>query len=303
MDGVLVVDKPEGITSHDVVTRVRRLAGTRRVGHLGTLDPMATGVLPLVISRATRLASLLSSGAKVYQAVIVFGVVTDTYDITGTVLPPSGDQAVAVPNDLRLVETASARFVGTFSQTPPSYSAKKVDGVRAYRLARRRKPVIPNPVEVTVERLELQRLDGNRLRCRITSRSGFYVRSLAHDLGQALGCGGCLGWLRREQSGAFGLDEAVTIDELERLTGRMNQHLLPLDQLLPELPGVIVTENGARLTSHGNPVTSNDFKMHESGASELTDTSHVRVRDESGRLLAIARRESAHILLPRIVLV
>lgn len=156
-DGVLVVDKPRGITSHDVVTRCRRILGTRRVGHVGTLDPLATGVLPLVIGRATRLATLLSEGDKVYQSVFRLGVVTNTYDVTGTVVADAVIGRTDGPAITReAVELMSRRFVGTFTQVPPPFSAKKIGGVRAYRLARRQEPVEPKPVEVTVHQLDIE---------------------------------------------------------------------------------------------------------------------------------------------------
>ena len=156
MDGVLVVDKPPDLTSHDVVARVRRVLGIRRVGHLGTLDPMATGVLPLVVGRATRLASLLSVGPKIYEAVIRLGVVTDTYDVTGSVVPSPNQRVDPRDVNLRAVEMAHRAFTGTFRQQPPPFSAKKIRGVRAYRLARRQRPVAPSATEATVHSFEIR---------------------------------------------------------------------------------------------------------------------------------------------------
>ena len=308
---MLVVDKPRGITSHDAVTRCRRILGTRRVGHVGTLDPLATGVLPLVVGRSTRLATLLSEGNKVYHAVFRLGVVTDTYDTTGTVVADGMRQGRTAPIALEAVEAMSRRFVGTFAQVPPPYSAKKISGIRAYRLARRQKPVAPKPVEVMVRQLEIESLTDDRLACRIVCAPGFYVRSLAHDLGQALGCGACLEDLRREQSGAFGLDQAVTMDQLERDHQSARRHLLPMSELLPNLPSVVVNERGARLTAHGNVLTPTQFEPSSGTVSvgldslplEGASSVKVKVYDRSGSLLAIAEGTTAGVLRPRIVLV
>ena len=192
MDGVLVIDKPSGPTSHDVVAHVRRSLGVKRVGHIGTLDPIATGVLPLVVGRATRLASLLSAGRKVYDGSILLGVSTDTYDATGTVTADARDRLgaglVKAP-DRQALEHAVQAFLGTRPQRPPPFSAKKIRGVRAYKLARRNQPVAPDPVDVTVHAIDVLEVDGTRARCRVTCDTGFYMRAFAHELGQALGCG------------------------------------------------------------------------------------------------------------------
>ena len=221
-DGVLVIDKPAGPTSHDIVACVRRTLGLKKVGHLGTLDPLATGVLPLVVGRATRLASLLAGASKQYDAVIRLGVITDTYDITGTVVggadAPRPDATSAAHGELQpspeTIAHAAAGFVGSYPQRPPPFSAKKIDGVRAYALARRRQPVEVTPAQVTVEALTVLSIDGPRVRCRMVCLSGFYVRSLAHDLGGVLGCGGCLETLRRERHGPFNLQAAVPLAQI-----------------------------------------------------------------------------------------
>ena len=309
---MLVVDKPRGITSHDAVTRCRRVLGTRRVGHVGTLDPLATGVLPLVIGRTTRLAALLSEGDKVYRSVFRLGVVTDTYDVTGTVVADGMRQGGTASIALEAVDAISRRFVGTFTQVPPPYSAKKIGGIRAYRLARRQEPVAPQPVEVTVRQLDIESLTDDRLSCRVICAPGFYVRSLAHDLGHALGCGACLEDIRREQSGAFGLDQAVTIEELERDHESATRHMLPMAELLPNFPSVVLTDRGARLAAHGNPLPPTECKPSVvsvglaspplEGASSAKATL-VKLYDRSGSLLAIAEGSTAGVLHPRIVLV
>src|SRR5665213_2557754 len=197
MDGLLIIDKPAGPTSHDVVARMRRVLGERRIGHTGTLDPGASGVLPLVIGRATRLAKFLSGGRKTYEAIVRFGVATDTYDADGTQV---GARSTEPPPSHDAIERALDDFRGTFTQQPPAYSAKKIDGERSYKAARADRPTLPDPVSVTVHRLEFVRLDGDEATLRVDCSAGFYVRSLAHDLGIRLGVGAHLSALRRTVS-------------------------------------------------------------------------------------------------------
>ena len=236
-DGVLVVDKTEGPTSHDVVTLARRALGVSRIGHTGTLDPMATGVLPLVIGRATRLAQFLTASDKTYEATVAFGRTTDTLDASGTIVTtsdrrPTRDELAA----------AIGKFRGTFDQTPPVFSAKNIDGERSYDLARRGKltsEARPKAVSVHVKRLEVLSFDGDSARLEMQVTAGFYVRSLAHDLGAALECGAVLAALRRTQSGEFGLDRAVPLaDVLQSPREALAERLIPFRGLLPELPSV-----------------------------------------------------------------
>ncbi len=304
MDGVVVIDKPQNVTSHDVVSRVRRTFGIRRVGHIGTLDPMATGVLPLVTGRATRLASLLSVGPKIYEGLIRLGLSTDTYDITGNVLTDSqnrsGSGLVRPPTEKEIGE-AAARFSGTFMQTPPPFSAKKIKGVRAYRLARRQQPVNPDAVRVTVHEFSISDITQTHIRCRVNCEPGFYMRSLAHDLGLTLGCGACLESLRREQSGAFGLQQCIALDDLEKLKPELGHHLLSISNLLPNLPRLVVTANGQKRASHGNDLSRSDILS----ADREWGAESVRLFNERGQLLAIAKAKADEglILHPMIVLV
>jgi tRNA pseudouridine55 synthase len=238
LSGVLVVDKPEGPTSHDVVTLTRRVLGVSRIGHTGTLDPMATGVLPLVIGRATRLAQFLTASDKSYDATIAFGRTTDTYDVRGREIEacaerPSRDQ----------LDAALARFRGQFEQTPPAYSAKNIAGERSYELARKGgskdPPLRPQSVRVTAREIELMSFDGETARLTMTVTAGFYVRSLAHDLGEALGCGAVLAALRRTRSGEFGVESAVPLAEvLQSKREDVVTRLIPMSALLSELPAV-----------------------------------------------------------------
>ena len=289
MDGVLIVDKPSGPTSHDVVARVRRALKEKRIGHTGTLDPLATGVLALVIGRATRLASLLSSDRKSYVAGVRLGCATPTYDAAERqaegLAPPPAPEVTAEE-----IEPLLADFRGTFMQAPPPYSAKKIGGVAAYRLARRDKAVQPASVEVTVDRLELLGLADGLLDLELTASAGFYVRSLAHDLGQRLGCGAHLETLRRTAAGAFTLDHAVPLDRIEG-DPEAAALLVPLEDLLPHIPAVHLDEAGTRKASHGNTVTV-----------AVPVTGRVRMVDTEGRLLGIAEAADG-VLRPVIVLV
>jgi tRNA pseudouridine55 synthase len=296
IDGVLVVDKPAGPTSHDVVARARRLLGEKRIGHTGTLDPFATGVLPLVVGKATRLANLLTATEKEYVAAVRLGAVSDTYDAAGTIVRSDPGPAV----DPVSVEAVLSSFRGTFEQMPPPYSAKKVGGIRAYKLARQQKPVPLSAVPVTAHALELLGFDGETIRVRVRTSPGFYVRSLAHDIGARLGCGGYLESLRRTRSGRFTLEEATPLAELEHDPPGARDRLVPLDRLLAELPSVLVTERGAQRVAHGNFLRPGDL----TGTSDRrTGTGPLRVMDPGGRLLAIAEAGADGLLRPAIVLV
>ena len=237
IEGVLVVDKTEGPTSHDVVVLARRALGVSRIGHTGTLDPLATGVLPLVIGRATRLAQFLTASDKTYEATIAFGRTTDTYDARGKVQTTSERRPTR-----DALEAAIVKFRGAFDQTPPVFSAKNIDGERSYDLARRGKlkdDDRPKAVPVNVKRLEILSFDGESARLEMEVSAGFYVRSLAHDLGAALDCGAVLTALRRTRSGEFGLDRAVPLaDVLQAPRESTTARLIPFRELLPELPSV-----------------------------------------------------------------
>lgn len=282
-DGVLVVDKPSGPTSHDVVARARTALKERRIGHTGTLDPLATGVLPLVIGRATRLAQFLSAGAKTYDATVRLGVETDTYDGAGRVVAEHPVDADAVTAER--LEQCLAAFRGTHAQAPPPYSAKKVGGVRAYELARKSEAVALDPVTMTVHDLHLLGVEGETLRLRVTASAGFYVRTLAHDLGAALGTGGCLTALRRIRSGDFGLDQAVPLDDIERSPAAAAALVIPLDSLLTAMPSIRLTPDGCRRAAHGAPIRAEDLVPPSATSHEL-----VRLLDAGGHLLAVARR-------------
>jgi tRNA pseudouridine55 synthase len=300
VDGVLVIDKREGPTSHDVVALARRALGLSRIGHTGTLDPMATGVLPLVIGRATRLAQYLTASRKEYEATIRFGVTTDTYDRSGTIVGMSDRRPTRAE-----VESALPSFTGSFSQTPPAFSAKSIEGTRAYDRARKHgaAAVRPTPVTVTVQRLEILSFDQETVRLRVEAAAGFYVRSLAHDLGTVLGTGAALDALRRTRSGDFGMDDAVGYEDLVT-SGRESllSRLVPFDRLLSDRPSVTLDATGVERVRNGLDV--GPFRLeHVTGVIRGGDPGSadggadapqenvvlIRLVDQEGRLIALAR--------------
>jgi tRNA pseudouridine55 synthase len=294
MDGVLVIDKPSGMTSHDVVASARRALGESRIGHTGTLDPMATGVLPLAIGRATRLAQFLTASDKQYVATIQLGLTTDTYDVTGRELT-----RVAAAPSREAVLNALDGLRGDYLQAPPPYSAKRVAGKRAYDLARAERPVQPAAVPVSVRRLELVDLHGDVATVDVTCSAGFYVRSLAFDLGHRLGFGGCLQALRRTRSGEFTLEDAVTLGVLAGEPAAAARRVLAMERLLPRLPVVTVTAEGEKRVSHGRVVEA----AHVAAGFPSPPTDWVRVIGPSGALLALARPgRPAGALHPSVVL-
>ena len=283
-DGVLVVDKPQGPTSHDVVTLARRALGVSRIGHTGTLDPMATGVLPLVIGRATRLAQFLTASDKDYEATVAFGRTTNTYDAMGTIITTSGERPTRDQ-----VEQALGRFRGTFEQTPPAFSAKNIAGARSYDIARKARDgvvTLPKAVTITVRELNLSSCDGETAVLQMRVTAGFYVRSLAHDLGAALGMGGVLTALRRTRSGEFGLEGSVPLaDVLQAGREALAARLLPFSLLLPELPAVTLRgpEQVVRI-KNGVEIAPADLLAALTPLPEL-----VRVIGADGTLVALAR--------------
>jgi tRNA pseudouridine55 synthase len=214
MNGVIIVDKPAGWTSHDVVNRMRRILGQRSIGHLGTLDPLATGVLPLVTGNLTRLAQFYTSSKKSYEGVMRFGFATDTYDADGAAL----GEAVSVDPTLDQLQALAARFRGVIQQVPPPFSAKKIQGVPAYKLARKQQEVVLQPVEVEIEEFEILSVGSAQAHFHARVSSGTYMRSIAHEMGQLLGCGAHLESLRRTAVAEFDIAQALTLEEIERLT-------------------------------------------------------------------------------------
>jgi tRNA pseudouridine55 synthase len=305
MNGVLVVDKPAGPTSHDVVARVRRALAQSRIGHTGTLDPLATGVLPLVVGRACRLAQFLSADEKAYLASVRFGEATATYDAEGRSGSGAGaaTRAPAEPEGVsaETIEGLLQDFRGSYQQTPPPFSAKKIGGVAAYKLARSERPVEVPPVTVTVHALELLSYDAGLARLNVVCSSGFYVRTLAHELGQRLRCGAYLEGLRRVRAGDFSLDDAVALDTIQAEGLAAAGRLISMSALLPGIPPVVLTEAGARRACHGSALTPGDL-VTAAGAPSST-SQRFRLIDGAGTLVGIGEPRADGLLHPVIVLV
>lgn len=248
-DGALVIDKPKGKTSHDVVDAVRHLLGFRQIGHLGTLDPLATGVLVLLLGRATRLVQFYAGRRKRYTAGFRFGFATDTYDSDGEAQGP--DTAPVL--DAATLQKLAAACLGRFQQVPPSFSAKKVHGRPAYELARKKQAVELKPVEVEVFEYKLTGVEGSVARFDIECSSGTYIRSLAHEMGQQLGCGAHLAGITRTAVGEFSLDQSVKLEELAEAAraGKFADYIIRLDNLLPNFPRVNVLPIIERRVRHG----------------------------------------------------
>lgn len=297
LNGVLVVDKPAGPTSHDVVASVRRALGEKRVGHTGTLDPLATGVLALLVGRATRLSQFLVNDEKEYLADVRLGIATATYDAEGLEGLPLTPEATQDP---RHVAAVLERFRGTYLQMPPPYSAKKVAGTRAYERARKNQPIELKPVEVTVAALEaLPSDDPGLLRLRVACTSGFYVRTLAHEVGRALGCGAHLERLRRTRSGDFSIDQAVPLGDVLANPQLVWERGVPMGRLLGQVPSVVLNERGIRRVLNGNAAGPQDF---ENSAFSAGFPARVRLLDPRGELLAVAEARADGLLHPAVVL-
>jgi len=290
MNAVLIIDKPPDLTSHDVVNRVRRILQERSVGHLGTLDPLATGVLPLVIGNLTRLAQFYTSSEKTYEGTIRFGFATDTYDADGEPAGPA--QAVILSSDQ--VRQIASRFQGTIEQTPPPFSAKKIQGVPAYKLARKNAEVLLKPVQVEIKEFTILQVENNRASFRARVASGTYMRSVAHDMGQQMGCGAHLESLRRTAVGEFNLADAHTLEQLDAAakTGQTEDLFIHPRKLLPQFPSVTANEEMAARIRTGRPVN----------LPELSQARLVKVFVGQRELIAIATRVAGTLFHAKIVL-
>ena len=250
MNGIVIVDKPQGWTSQDVTARLRRVYATRRIGHGGTLDPMATGVLPVFVGRATRGVEFFEHAEKTYETVLLLGRTTDTQDVTGTVL---AEKTVRLsPAD---IENVLPRFRGDILQVPPMYSALKVNGKKLYELARKGQEVERQPRPITVFELTNLGFDGTRLSLRVRCSKGTYIRTLCQDIGEALGCGGCMEALRRVRAGEYGIEDAVPLEKLLE-SETPEQYLRSLDTMFAHCPAVTLTANQEKRCRNGNPFSS-----------------------------------------------
>jgi tRNA pseudouridine55 synthase len=292
MNGVLIIDKPAGLTSHDVVNRARRILGERSIGHLGTLDPMATGVLPLVTGTLTRLAQFYTKSEKVYEGTIRFGFATDTYDAEGA--PTSPVQQVSLRAEE--VEALATRFRGIIEQTPPPFSAKKIKGVPAYKLARQQKEVVLKPVPVEIKEFEILAVEADRARFRARVASGTYMRSVAHDMGRELACGAHLESLRRTSVAEFNLEDAHTLEQLAEAAETpetLEAFFIHPRKLLPQLPSVTADEPTAARIRSGRTVNLPD----------LSRARQVKVFSGQRDLIAIATRVAGTLFHAKLVLV
>jgi tRNA pseudouridine55 synthase len=291
VNGLLVIDKPGGMTSHDVVSCLRRITGEKSIGHLGTLDPMATGVLPLMLGKFTRLAQYFSSAEKFYTGTIRFGFATDTYDAEGE--PASPDSLPSLT--LEQVRAAAARFHGEMAQMPPPFSAKKIAGTPAYKLARAGLPVDLKTASVTIAKFEIVAIDGSYASFAMSISAGGYVRSVAHELGQDMGCGAHLSSLRRTQAGVFTLADSHTLDELQPLTGNLEAletYCLHPRSLLPEMPSVTGDPQSLGRLRNGG----------QANLPEFTAASMVKVFAGQRDLVGIAKRVAGTLFQPVVVM-
>jgi tRNA pseudouridine55 synthase len=310
-DGAVVINKPQGKTSHDVVEAVRRILGFRQIGHLGTLDPLATGVLVLLLGRATRLAQFYSGRRKRYTATVRFGFATDTYDADGEPQGPDASPAL----DRAEVERLAGPMAGRFAQMPPPFSAKKIQGRPAHELARKKKPVELKPVEVEVFELRFTGVEGSLAHLVIECAAGTYIRSIAHEMGIRQGSGAHLAEIVRTAVGEFTLDQAVTLEELEAAarSGRAAELILPLEVLLPNLPRVTVLPIIERRVRHGTrfnvlvaPIQPGRVTTPQGAPAELDSgdwrPARLRVFNQHEKLIAIAEAVVPRTYQPLVVL-
>ncbi len=282
MDGVVIIDKPAGWTSHDVVAKIRNLTKVKKVGHTGTLDPFATGVLPITLGRATRLTNYFLASDKIYHGVMRFGFATTTYDIDGDSI---GEDTCPKLDPLRLLEIF-ARYQGTVQQTLPPYSAKKVQGKPLYSYARKGIEIAPSTKVVTIKSLKLLGVKESEVEFELSCAAGTYARSLAHDIGADYGCGAHLIRLRRTRSGEFPIEKAIPLCEGQKFYPREHfaAHVIPMGDLLHEIPAIVISEGDKKKLRHGmdlNLITA-DWEAAE-----------YRLTDEAGDLVGLAKRIQA----------
>lgn len=252
MDGVIVIRKEKGFTSHDVVAKLRGILHMKKIGHTGTLDPDAEGVLPVALGKATRLVDMITDKEKTYEAVMRLGVVTDTQDMSGTVLSQASELNVTEEELRTVIES----FVGDYMQVPPMYSALKVNGKKLYELAREGKTVERKPRPVHFYEIKILEINLPLVRFRVTCSKGTYIRTLCHDIGEKLGCGAAMETLLRTKVGRFTLDDAITLTQTEEAVknGEIESKILGIEEILAEYPRVCCTKEGDRLLANGNPL-------------------------------------------------
>ena len=289
MDGILSINKPTGITSHDVVAKARKLLKQRRVGHAGTLDPAASGVLPICVGQATRVAEYLSESGKAYQATIIFGMVTDTYDSEGSIVRTASTQDLTRSR----IEAVLPTMLGEQMQIPPRYSAIKLQGQPAYKRARAGEDVAMEARPITIYQLAIidwQPSHPPTLTLAIECSKGTYIRSLAYDLGELAGCGAYLGGLVRTRSGPFRLSESITIEQLAQAAeqGTIESFLFPADKAIERYPALVLDEETSERVKHGNA-----FRVEEK-PDTISEQGLARVYDDKGQFMAIAQWDEEH---------
>lgn len=279
--GIINVYKEKGFTSHDVVAKLRGIVGQKKIGHTGTLDPDATGVLPVCLGKATKLCDLLTDKNKTYEAVLLLGKTTDTQDITGEVLEEKSTEALTEEK----VREAIEGFIGDYEQIPPMYSALKVNGKKLYELAREGKVIERKARPVKILDIQILEIDLPKVRMEVSCSKGTYIRTLCHDIGEKLGCGGCMESLIRTRVSTFRIEDAKTLDEIETLKqeGKLAELLVPIDAMFPSYPKIAVKDDWKVFAKNGNPL---DLKMLKEACGQDEET-QVRLYDESGKFIAI----------------
>ena len=279
--GIINVYKEKGFTSHDVVAKLRGIVGQKKIGHTGTLDPDATGVLPVCLGKATKLCDLLTDKNKTYEAVLLLGKTTDTQDITGEVLEEKSTEALTEEK----VREAIEGFIGDYEQIPPMYSALKVNGKKLYELAREGKVIERKARPVKILDIQILEIDLPKVRMEVSCSKGTYIRTLCHDIGEKLGCGGCMESLIRTRVSTFRIEDAKTLDEIETLkqVGKLAELLVPIDAMFPFYPKITVKDDWKAFAKNGNPL---DLKMLKEACGQDEET-QVRLYDESGKFIAI----------------
>lgn len=279
--GIINVYKEKGFTSHDVVAKLRGIVGQKKIGHTGTLDPDATGALPVCLGKATKLCDLLTDKNKTYEAVLLLGKTTDTQDITGEVLEEKSTEALTEEK----VREAIEGFIGDYEQIPPMYSALKVNGKKLYELAREGKVIERKARPVKILDIQILEIDLPKVRMEVSCSKGTYIRTLCHDIGEKLGCGGCMESLIRTRVSTFRIEDAKTLDEIETLKqeGKLAELLVPIDAMFPFYPKITVKDDWKAFAKNGNPL---DLKMLKEACGQDEET-QVRLYDESGKFIAI----------------
>ena len=279
--GIINVYKEKGFTSHDVVAKLRGIVGQKKIGHTGTLDPDATGVLPVCLGKATKLCDLLTDKNKTYEAVLLLGKTTDTQDITGEVLEEKSTEALTEEK----VREAIEGFIGDYEQIPPMYSALKVNGKKLYELAREGKVIERKARPVKILDIQILEIDLPKVRMEVSCSKGTYIRTLCHDIGEKLGCGGCMESLIRTRVSTFRIEDAKTLDEIETLKqeGKLAELLVPIDAMFPFYPKITVKDDWKAFAKNGNPL---DLKMLKEACGQDEET-QVRLYDESGKFIGI----------------